>query len=97
MIGLFSGRSPSSGLSCTCIATVALLLLYCKVFKLVHIVIPSPSLLKRDQAEYRDYFSLTDLEQDIMYHHDLNFRVARDGIVLIEESDKLAFEVPLSF
>ena len=70
------------------------MLLCSKMAKVVHIVIPSKGLLRRDQQEFADYWVYGGNQASIRYHSDISFQVGQGHIVLIDEADKLIFSDP---
>ena len=79
------------------IACMALMAQSMKMFRQVHILIPSGALLRRDIKEYDDYWVLAGLEKVIKYHEKLDFKPAERDLVIVDEADKLVLDDPSKF
>lgn len=71
------------------------MLLCSKMTKIVHIVIPSKGLERRDKEDFKDYWIYGGNEKQVKYHTDINFTVKKDHIVLVDEADTIIFGEPL--
>ena len=56
------------------IACMALIALSMKMFRQVHILVPSAALLRRDKEDFGDYWVLAFLEKVVKYHEKLDFK-----------------------
>ena len=63
--------------------------------KVVHIVIPSKGLERRDKKDFKDYWFYGRNEKQVRYHTDINFTGGKDHIVLVDEADTVIFGEPL--
>ena len=77
------------------IHSVGLMLLNTKAFTRIHIVIPNGALKQRDIEDFADYWSLSNFEDRVFYHEDLDFKHGKNDVLLIDESDVLVFDDPL--
>ena len=68
-----------------------------KMFRQVHILVPSGALLRRDIKEFDDYWVLAGLEKVIKYHEKLDFKPAEKDLVIVDEADKLVLDDPCKF
>ena len=68
-----------------------------KMFRQVHILIPSGALLRRDIKEFDDYWVLAGLEKVIKYHEKFDFKPAGKDLVIVDEADKLVLDDPSKF
>jgi hypothetical protein len=59
--------------------------------KIVHIVIPSKGLERREKEDFKDYWIYGGNEGKVRYHTDLSFTAGKDNIVLVDEADKIIF------
>jgi hypothetical protein len=53
--------------------------------------------MKRDQAEFRDYWVLNDLEGMVFYHVGLDFECKQGEAIVIDEADELILSDPKGF
>ena len=79
------------------IACMALIALSMKMFRHVHILVPSGALLRRDKKDFIDYWVLAGLEKVVKYHEKLDFKPTEKDLVIVDEADKPVLDDPLKF
>ena len=53
--------------------------------------------MKRDQREFRGWWSLNSLESSAVYHTGLDFECLAGEIILVDEADELILSDPAKF
>jgi len=79
-------------------ASIALLLLELdSKVKTVHIVFLNQLLMRKDQEDFNDLWSLIPRGERVQYHSDIDFPPGPNSVVLIDESDEHVFGDPSGF
>jgi len=67
------------------------------MFKKVHMVFDNKHLMQRDKQDFEDLWRLTQSENKVEYHVELDFEPEENSLILVDESDRLMFEQPKFF
>ncbi len=86
---LYAGQGKSR-----IIAAAALHALMERDINNVHIVFPTTHLMERDKLAFESYFFLTDNDEAIHYHDDLEFVTEKGDLVIIDEVDHSIYDIP---
>lgn len=58
---------------------------------------PSSKLIERDKAELQDYFYLTGLAEQVEYTDELDFLIAPEDLMIVDEADYFIMNFPDKF
>ena len=78
------------------IATIALMILMTSS-SIVYIVIPTQTLMQRDQTLHSDFWIKTNTVDRVRYHQNLHFDKNSGDIIIVDEADGLMFNDPQAF
>ena len=63
----------------------------------VHMVFTTERLLKRDKAEFHQFWLLSGVSEKVAYHVGTDFSFESADLLLVDESDSLIFKDPVAF
>ena len=70
----------------------------CEMFTKVHLVFDNEHLLKRDRADFEDFWMLLGYDAGkIEYHVGCDFKVGPNELAIVDEVDALMFKDPIKF
>jgi hypothetical protein len=53
--------------------------------------------MKKDKDDFRDLWTLSNLEDKITYHENIDFELVEDELVIFDEADEYIYEDPKAF
>lgn len=76
---------------------MAFLALQTGIVAKVHLVFINEVLMRKDKADFEDLWTLSGLQEAVVYHKDLHFEVESRELVIFDEADEYIYEDPKAF